>query len=97
PPSQHLRRKRDDLEEAFCAKFTRHRSKNSSPDRLVLVIDQYRRVVIKADVAAVGPAYFLTGANDYRPRDFALLDLGVGYSFLDRHHDNVTHRGVTPA
>src|SRR5581483_2367072 len=94
PPSEHLRRERNDLEEALGAKLARHRSEDARADRLLLIIQQHRGVVVEADIAAVGAADLFMGAHDDRLRDIALLHLGVGDGFLDRHHDYVADRRV---
>src|SRR5262245_32337947 len=51
--SQHLRSQRDDLRERARAKFASDWSEDTSPDRLVLGVDQNRRVRIETDIGPV--------------------------------------------
>src|SRR5208282_6238402 len=95
PASQHLRRERDNLEKALGAKLARHRPEDARADRLVLSVEQHRRVVVEADIAAVAAADFLGGAHDHGAGHLALLDLGVRDRLFYRDHYHVADGGVS--
>src|SRR5262249_23772990 len=44
--SEHLRCQRDDLHEPAIAQLARHGPEHAGPDRLVLIVDEHRRVAI---------------------------------------------------
>src|SRR5208282_1339244 len=94
-PSQHLGRERDDLEKLFRAQLAGHRAKDAGADRFVILVEQHRRVAVKADVTAVVAADFLGGSDNDGARDVALFDLGVGNRLFDGDHDHVADRGVS--
>jgi hypothetical protein len=52
-PSQHLRRERNDLHVVAVAQLSGHGAKDARAPRVALVVDQDRRVLVEADVAAV--------------------------------------------
>src|SRR5581483_6247843 len=96
PASDHFRRERHDLHEALGAELASDRPEDARADRLALVVDEHRRVVVEADVGAVGPADLLRRPHHDRLHDVALLDLRVRRRFLDRSHDDVAERGIAP-
>ena len=61
------------------------------------VVDQHRRVVVEADVRAVGAPDLLRRPHDHRLHDVALLHLGVRDRLLHRHDDDVAERRVLAA
>src|SRR5688572_13043455 len=91
---QHLGRERNNLHEPALAQFARDGPDHARADRLVLVVDQHRRVAIEADVTAVTPALLLTRAHNHGFDDLALLDRAVRCRFLHRSGDDVTEACV---
>ena len=73
------------------------RAEDAGAARLLLVVDQHGRVLVEADVAAVGPALLLLGAHDHALDDVALLHGGAGDGVLDRGHEDVADAGVAAA
>src|SRR6478736_892755 len=57
--SQHLRRERHDAHEPAVTQLPTHRAEDARAARLHLLVDQHRRVLVEADVAAVGTAALL--------------------------------------
>ncbi|MNI54081.1 hypothetical protein D3C73_1089590 [compost metagenome] len=76
------------------AKFARNRSEDTGADRLFLVVDENRCVVIEADDAAVGATDVFSGTHNNRLHHVALLHAAARNSFLDRNDDNVADRSV---
>src|SRR6185312_14288774 len=93
---QNLRRERDDLHEALGAQLASHRPEDAGSDRLVVLVDQHRRVRVEPDVRAVLARDLFLGPDDDRLGDLALLDLRVGNGLLDRDDDDVADGGVLP-
>src|SRR5215211_6824186 len=90
--SQHLRGERDDLHEATFAELARDRAEDARAARVLRVGRQdHDRVVVEADVRAVGPAALLGGPNDDGLDDLALLDPAAGQRVLHRADDQVAH------
>src|SRR6185369_4302572 len=85
-----------DLLEALRAQLARDRAEDAGPDRLTLIVDEHRRVVVESDVRTVGAADLLGRPHDHRLHHVALLHLGVGDCLLDGDHDDVTERRVAP-
>src|SRR5690606_37965401 len=71
--SQHLGRQADDLHEFPAAQLARHRTEDAGADRLALLVDQHRGVLIELDRGAVGPVQLLGRADDDGAMDVALL------------------------
>ena len=67
------------------------------PRGCMLVVDEHGGVLVEADVAAVGTALLLLGADDDALHDVALLHRGAGDGVLDRGDEDVADRGVAPA
>src|SRR3954452_9031085 len=93
---QNLGRQRADLHEPPFTQLARHRAEHARADRLVVVVDQHRRVAIEADVAAVAPALFLHRPDDHRFDHLPLLDGPFRGRFLHRRGDDVAEARVTP-
>src|SRR5262249_58897282 len=88
---QHLGCERNDLHEPLVAQLPAHRAEDARATWLPVRPDQHRRVLVEADVAAVGTPSFLGGADDHGFHHVALLDAGSGERVLDRSHDGVAH------
>src|SRR5260370_42146994 len=91
--SEHLRGQRDDPHESPVAQLPADGPENAGAARLHLLVDEHRGVLVEADVAAVGAATFLLGADDDAFDDFALLDRGAGGGVLDGRDEHVTDSG----
>src|SRR6516162_2525750 len=57
--SQDFRREGNNLQELLFAQLARHRSKHAGSYRLAGIVDEHRRVLVKADVGPVTAAMFL--------------------------------------
>src|SRR6476659_373040 len=95
--SEHLRGEGDDPHEPAVAQLAPDRSEDAGPSRGLVVLDQDGRVVVEADVAAVGTALLLLGADDDALHDVALLHGRAGDGVLDRGDEDVPDRGVAAA
>src|ERR1700757_3756553 len=71
--SQHLGGQRDDLHEVAVAQLPGHRPEDARPARVVLGVDQHRRVLVEGDVGAVLAPVGLLGPDHDRRHDLALL------------------------
>src|SRR5690606_748688 len=60
-------------------------------------VDEHGGVLVEADVAAVGTAPLLLGADDDALDDVTLLDRRAGDGVLDGGHEDVADRGVAAA
>src|SRR3954466_10990863 len=87
--SEHLRRERDDLPEAAVAQLARHRPEDARPARVVLGVDDHRRILVEGDVGAVVAPELLLRPHDDRLDDVALLDRPVWVGLFDGGHDDV--------
>src|SRR5262249_23362000 len=87
------RRERHDLHVVPVAQLAGHRAEDARAPRVALVVDEHGRVLVEADVAAVGPAELLRRADDHGLDDVTLLDRGVGDGGLDARDDDVTDAG----
>src|SRR3954453_5657313 len=94
--SEHLGSERNDLHEPLVAQLAAHRAEDARTARLAVVLDEHGRVLVEADVAAVGTTPLLDGADDDRLHDVTLLDTGAGQGVLDGRDDDVADAGVTP-
>src|SRR5690554_737321 len=92
--SQHFGSERDDLHELLGTQFAGDRPEDTGADRLVLGVEQHRRVAVEADQRTVGTAHALAGAHHHGVVDLALLHLAARDRFLHRHLDDVADRGV---
>src|SRR5699024_2129279 len=72
--SQHLRCQRDDLHEALVAQLAADGAEDARSARLAVGLEDHRRVLVEADVGAVGAPTLLGRADDDRLDDVALLD-----------------------
>src|SRR3954447_9364612 len=93
---QHLRRERNDAHELLVAQLTADGAEDARAARLLLVVDQHGRVLVEADVAAVGTAPLLLHPDDDALHDVAFLDLGARDGVFDRGDEDVADRRVAP-
>src|SRR5688572_22507564 len=70
---EHLRCEGHDAHELLVPQLTADRPEDAGAPRLQLVVDQDGRVLVEADVAAVGTAPLLLGPHDDALDDVALL------------------------
>src|SRR5580658_6024869 len=91
--SHHLAGQGDDLHEILLAQFAGDGSEDARAARIVFLVDDDRGVAVETDVAAVGAAARLLGADDHAADDFTLLDLAAGQRFLDGADDDVADVG----
>src|SRR5436190_3546884 len=75
---KYFRRQRNNLHEAALAQLARHRSEDTGPDRLILVVNQHRGIPVEADVAAVAAALLFHRAHDHSLDDLPLFHRAVG-------------------
>src|SRR4051812_47848505 len=75
------------------AQLADDRAEDAGADRLLVVVDQHRRVRIEPDGRAVGAVDVLGGADDHRLVDVALLDAAARRGLLHRHDDDVADAG----
>src|SRR5438445_5646190 len=92
--SEHFRRERDDLHEAFAAQLARDRPEDARADRLELVVQQHGSVAVEADQRTIGATHALARTHDDRIVDLTLLDLAARDRITDRHLDDVADAGV---
>src|SRR3978361_2328870 len=78
----YLRSQRDDLHVLLLAKLAGHGSKDARSYRLTHFIDEYSRVRIEADVAAIFAAGFLAHSHDHAAHDLAFFDIRIRRSFF---------------
>src|SRR4029453_18558059 len=64
--------------------------------RVLLLVDDHGRVLVEADVGAVGAALLLLDPDDDRLDDLALYDGAAGDGVLPRGHDDVADPGLAP-
>src|SRR3954469_24917990 len=95
--SEHLRSQRNDLHELLVAQLAADRPEDAGPTRVAVAPQDDGRVLVEADVRAVGAAALLDGADDDRLDDVALLDVAAGDRVLDGGDDDVADTGVAPA
>src|SRR5215210_6813147 len=95
--SEHLRCQRDDLHEPTVAQLAGHRPEDARAARVVLGVDDHRRVLVERDVGAVVAPELLLRAHDDRLDDLALLDRPLRVGLLDGGGDDVADAGVAPA
>src|SRR3954447_266844 len=91
---EHLRRERNDLHEVALAQLARDRPEDAGAARVVLRVDDHRRVLVERDVGAVVATEGLLGAHDDRRDDLALLDRALRVRLLDRRGDDVAHARI---
>src|ERR687896_667943 len=95
--SEHLRGERDDLHEPAVAQLTRHRAEDARAARVVLGVEDHRRVLVERDVGAVVAPELLLRAHDDRLDDLALLDRALRVRLLDGGGDDVPDARVAAA
>src|SRR6185437_16171811 len=94
--SEHLRRERYDLHEAFLAQLAGDGPEDARGPRLAGLVDDHDGVLVEADVAAVLAARFLDRAHDDGAGDIGLLHRAVRQSILHGHDHRVAQPGVAP-
>src|SRR5258706_10129179 len=89
--SDDFGRERDDLHELLLPQLPSDRPEYAGADRLLVVVDEDRRVVVEADVASVPAPLLADRPDDDRLHDLPLLHgIGrVGIRLLDGHGDHV--------
>src|SRR3954452_8111499 len=92
--SEHLRSQRNDLHELLVTQLPAHWAEDAGTARVTVVAEDDRRVLVEADVRAVGPPALLDGADDDGLDDVALLDVAAGDRVLDGGGDYVAESGV---
>src|SRR3954452_5206930 len=80
--SNHLAGERHDFHEVLLAQLAGDRAEDARAAGVVLGVDHHGRVLVEADVAAVGADGRLPGADDDAADDLALLDVAGGKSLL---------------
>src|SRR5690606_10790457 len=95
--SEHLRRERHDLHVSLVAKLTRHRTEDTRCTRLSGIVDDYNRILVEADIAAILAPRLLHRANDNCLCNVALLHGSVGKRILDGHDHLVSQPRITSA
>src|SRR5437867_9241698 len=94
---EHLRRERHDLHEVALAQLAGDRAEDARAARVVLGVDDHRRVLVEGDVRAVLAAEGLLRAHDDGLDDLALLDRALRVGLLDGGGDDVADPRVAPA
>src|SRR5690606_31624869 len=94
---EHLRCQRDDLHELTVPQLPADRAEDARAARFVVVLDQYRGVLVEPDVRAIRTALLLLRTHDDRAHHIALLHAGAGDGVLDRGDDGVADACVPPA
>src|SRR5215471_3960071 len=79
----------ENLHEVLLPQLAGHRAENPGADRLAVVVDQHRRVLIEADAGAVAAPLAFVHAHDDGPHHLPLLDVAFGHGFLHRGRDDV--------
>src|SRR4051794_15188516 len=87
----HFGGQRDDLHEVLLAKLAGDRTEYAGALGVILRVDDDRRVLIEADVAAIDPAIRLLGADDHALDDVALLHVAGRQRLLDDADDHIAH------
>src|SRR5580700_1188501 len=90
---QHLGCQRNNLQKFLFTQLAGDRTEHASSYRLAGFIDQYRGILVEADIGSVAPPMFFAGTHDDRFYDFALLYLAVGRRFLHTGGDHVAEPG----
>src|SRR5580658_5590204 len=85
----HFRSERDDLGELLVAQFAGYRPEDARPNRLVRIVNQYRRVIVKTDVRSVLAPLLFARAHNHALHHRSLLYLAFRLRFLHRRRDDV--------
>src|SRR3990167_7868639 len=64
--------------------FTRYRPEHPGPPREPLLVNNHRGVIVKADVAAVGPPYLFSGTHDNCAHQLLIRNRAVWVCPMDR-------------
>src|ERR1700716_679833 len=86
---ENLRREGHDLHEVALAQLAGDRPEDPGAPRVVLRVDDDRRVLVELDQRPVRPAILLGGPHDHGAHDLALLHLAAGLGGLDGGRDDV--------
>jgi hypothetical protein len=92
--SNNLGRQADDLHEALLSQFARDRPEHARADRLVVRLDNHRRILIEAYVRAVSPSRFFARSHNNRAHNLTFFDGAIRRCFLHRRGDYVTEPGA---
>src|SRR5262249_54018737 len=84
----------DDLHELLLAQFATDGTEDAGPTRVVVGLDDHRRVLVELDVAAVGTPALLDGADHDGFDDLAPFDVAAANGVLDGGDDDVTDARV---
>src|SRR3954452_4349707 len=95
--SEPLRSQRNYLHELLVAQLATDGPEDAGPARVAVVAQDDGRVLVEADVRAVGAAALLDGADDDGLDHVALLDVAAGDRVLDGGDDDVADAGVATA
>src|SRR5579875_2088554 len=93
PQLQHFRCERDDLHVVLVAQLARDRAEDARALRVEAVGQDHRRVLVEADIRAVGAPILLGHTHHDCPDDIAFLDRSAGHRLLHRGDDNITDGG----
>src|SRR5271163_1068181 len=92
----HFRSERDDLGELLVAQFAGYRPEDACSNRLVRIVNQYRRVIVKTDVRSVFAPLLFARAHNHALHHRALLHLAFRLRFLHRRRDDVAQSRRQP-
>src|SRR3984885_3288446 len=92
----HFRCERDDLGELLVTQLAGYRPENARSNRLVGIINQYRRVIVKTDVGPVLAPLLFARAHDHALHHRTLLYLAFRLRFLHRRRDDVAQSRRQP-
>src|SRR5271156_2798125 len=92
----HFRSERDNLGELLVAQFAGYGPEDARSNRLVRIVNQYRRVIVKADVRPVLAPLLFARAHNHALHHRALLHLAFRLRFLHRRRDDVAQSRRQP-
>src|SRR5690606_14461899 len=91
---QHFRGQGNNLHKLVAAQLTSNRPEDTCSDRLALVVQQHRGVLVKADERSVLATNTLASTNDNSIHYITLFNLAARNSFLDRHLNHITNTSI---
>src|SRR5271155_997779 len=92
----HFRSERDDLGELLVAQFAGYRPEDARSNRLVRIVNQYRRVIVKTDVRPVLAPLLFARAHNHAFHHRTLLHLAFRLRFFHRRRDDVAQSRRQP-
>src|SRR5580698_5159200 len=92
----HFRSERDDLGELLVAQFAGYRPEDARSNRLVRIVNQYRRVIVKTDVRPVLAPLLFARAHNHPLHYRVLLPLAFPLRFFHRRRDDVAQSRRQP-